>query len=231
MKNLITYFLFLSLGCFAQNIKEDNFYEENTSVNLFAFVGKKISVIEFDPNTEKVEKVEIDSITGEKTIHKSYIMDKGFKCKYLISRKVFNDIKKDTIDFVAYDHYGSPGFEDYENVLLYVSKSDDGKYYFHQKYQYDPLFEDKKGELFGCFTFRTDEDFLINSKLESFKIDLGNSIVYDTTTYNEFMLKTYVPKPFYKIKNNKARPVLGARIKELFLSKKQTNFMKMFENK
>ena len=71
MKNLITYFLFLSLGCFAQNKVEDNFYEENTSVNLFAFVGKKISVIEFDPNAEKVE---IDSITGEKTIHKSYII-------------------------------------------------------------------------------------------------------------------------------------------------------------
>ncbi len=68
-------------------------------------------------------------------------------------------------------------------MLLYISKSDDGKYYFHQKYQYDPLFEDKKGELFGCFTFRTVEDFLINSKLESFKIDLGNLIVYDTTTY------------------------------------------------
>jgi hypothetical protein len=50
LKNFVSYFLFLSLGCFAQNKTEDNFYEENTSVNLFAFVGKKISIIEFDPN-------------------------------------------------------------------------------------------------------------------------------------------------------------------------------------
>lgn len=138
MKNVFTFLLLFSLNCSGQNNIENDFYEEDKTINLFAFVGKKISVIEFDPNTEKVEKLEIDSVTGEKLGHKSWIMDKGFRCKYLILQKVFNDFEKDTIDFIAYDHYGRPNFEDSEYVMLYISKDINEKYY-HRKYQFDPL--------------------------------------------------------------------------------------------
>ncbi|HWR32822.1 MAG TPA: hypothetical protein VN451_04825, partial [Chitinophagaceae bacterium] len=64
-------------------------------------------------------------------------------------KAVFNDLDADTIDFIAYHHYGRPGFENFEFVLLYISKSDDGKYFFHQKYQFDVLFRNRKGKWRG----------------------------------------------------------------------------------
>ncbi len=154
MKNYLALILIYGLvGCSTQkNTVSDDFYTEDKSVNLFAFVGKKISVIEFDPNAEKEEKISIDSATGEKIVQKSHIMDSGFKCKYIIQKNVFNRLDADTIDFVAYDHYGRPDFENSEFVLLYISKSQNGDYYYHQKYQFDDLRLNKEGIFYG-YTF------------------------------------------------------------------------------
>src|SRR5690606_25471942 len=147
------YFFFIALislfGCSTSKQLNNNFYNENKNVNLFAFVGKKISVIEFDPNSEQVDEKIYDPISGDSLIKKSYIMDVGFRCKYAIIKNVFNNPKIDTIDFVAYDHYGYPGFAEYETVLLYVSKSTKGGYYFHQKYQFDYLKKNSNGQFYG----------------------------------------------------------------------------------
>lgn len=226
MRNFILLFLF-SIGCLAQNKERDNFYEEDDSVNLFAFVGKKISVTQFDPNAERPEKIVIDSVTREKTVWKTYSMDAGFRCKYVVLRNVFNKLQKDTVDFIAYDHYGRPGFEDCETVLLYISKSKDGTHFFHQKYQYDELFK-KDGMLFGYFKFTIPEDFEVNSRLKHFKIDLKDTITYTLDGYSSYYRETHFPKPFYKIKKDKAIPVRGAGIEDLFLSKKRTRFEELF---
>lgn len=100
--------------------QESEFKMEDDSVNLYVFIGEKISVIEFDPN-ENNTLIEIDSITGDTIRRMSYVMDNGFKNKYKVVKNVFNDLKTDTIEFVAYDHYGRPGFENYNNVILYIS--------------------------------------------------------------------------------------------------------------
>ena len=150
MRNYILIFILFTLfGCSTPKQLNDNFYSENKELNLFAFVGKKISIIKFDPNVEQVGEKNYDSISGDTLIKKSYIMDRGFRCKYAIIKNVFNDPKIDTIDFVAYDHYGNPGFAKYETVLLYVSKSSKGNYYFHQKYQFDYLEKNSDGKFYG----------------------------------------------------------------------------------
>jgi hypothetical protein len=151
MKNyLIIILIYTFFGCSTQKkVVSDNYFAEDKSVNLFAFVGKKISVIEFDPNAEKEEKTSIDSITGEKKIDRSYVMDLGFRCKYLIQKNIFNKLETDTIDFIAYDHHGRPNFEKSEFVLLYISKSQKGNYYVHRKYQFDYLERDSNGLFFG----------------------------------------------------------------------------------
>lgn len=153
MKNYIFILILITLnGCSSTKVLKDNFYDEDSKVNLFAFVGKKISVIPFDPNAEKIDKKIYDSISGETIIKKSHIMDMGYRCKYLIIKNVFNNPKVDTIDFVAYDHYGTPNFSKYDTVLLYISKSTTGNYFFHQKYQFDYLEKNNDGEFYG-FTY------------------------------------------------------------------------------
>src|SRR5258705_13487507 len=89
-------------------------YGVNDSTRLFAFVGEKISV---DPLP-----------------HEQGSMDNSFKAKYIILKKMSGDFPQDTIEFVAYDHYGTPSFSKFKNVLLFVS-ADRGTYY-HQKYMY-----------------------------------------------------------------------------------------------
>lgn len=121
----------------------------NDSINLYAFVGEKISVSEFDPNenqenNQKSEKI-LDEETGDSfTIaHKKYIMDNAFRCKYKVIKELFNRSETDTIEFLAYDHYGNPSFSEKDTVILYLSKSKEDGHFFHQKYQFDNVFIDK----------------------------------------------------------------------------------------
>lgn len=145
--NYILFFIVFLSGCSTPKQIND-YYNENIDVNLFAFVGKKISVIKFDPNAEQFGEKIYDSISGDTIIRKSYIIDSGYRCKYKIIKNVFNNPKVDTIDFEAYDHYGIPAFSKHETVLLYVSKSSKGKY-FHQKYQFDYVEKNTDGSYYG----------------------------------------------------------------------------------
>lgn len=150
MRNYHYYIALIALfGCSTQKQLSDDFYNEDKNVNLFAFVGKKVAVVSFDAEAEQLGEKVYDAKTGDTIIQKSIIIDSGFRCKYVIIKNVFNNPKIDTIDFVAYDHYGIPNFSKYETVLLYVSKSSKGNYFFHQKYQFDYLKKSKSGQFYG----------------------------------------------------------------------------------
>ena len=147
---------------------QNDFYQENANINLFAFVGEKISVIEFDPNAESKDVMEIDSITGETIIRKRHIMDRGFRCKYVVKKNIFNKLESDTVNFVAYDHYGRPNFEKSKFVLLYISKNKDKNHYFHQKYQFDAL-EIENGNYYGEIFKRKNSVWVSHRKKVSVK--------------------------------------------------------------
>lgn len=171
MKNLFFILILATLfGCSATKLLTDDYYEEDKDVNLFAFVGKKISVIEFDPNAGQIGVKVYDSISGDTIIRKQHIMDGGYRCKYVIVKNIFNNPKVDTLDFVAYDHYGSPAFSKYETVLLYVSKSSKGSQYFHQKYQFDYLERNNDEKYYG-YTYdkkqHLNQIVFINKKIAS----------------------------------------------------------------
>lgn len=168
MKKLFIVFLPLCLlySCSTKKqLHEDKttFYSENDSINLYVFIGKGISVIEFDPN-ENNKTITIDKETGDTLIQVRYVMDYGFNCKYEIIENVFNKLETDTIDFVAYSHYGRPGFEYYEYILLYLSKNEDGTF-FHQKYMFDPL-KKRKNKFKGIKRESIEE--LFNNKKNTF---------------------------------------------------------------
>src|SRR5690606_28736630 len=92
--------------------------------------------------------VSTDSITGETIVKKRYVTDNAFLCKYLVIRNLYNKLEQDTIEFKAYDHYGRPGFEDSDEVVLYLSKDSDGQY-FHRKYQFENLFYDTNKKIYS----------------------------------------------------------------------------------
>jgi len=139
MKKIFLCIILIIVSCKLTSLKRgSDFKLKDESINLFAFIGEKISVTEFDPN-ENNTRIMIDSITGDTIRSTRYVMDHGFECKYKVLKNVFNELKTDTVEFKAYDHYGRPGFENYENAILYISKSTDSSNFFHQKYQFDPI--------------------------------------------------------------------------------------------
>ena len=94
-------FLIILVSCKSANIeKESEFNIQDETINLYAFIGEKISVIEFDPN-ENNTQIEIDSISGDTIRKVSYSMDYGFKSKFKVIKNVFNELQTDTVEFVA----------------------------------------------------------------------------------------------------------------------------------
>lgn len=146
MKRILFILILTSLNCCKsmQNEKDSNHNIKNDSINLYAFIGEKISISEFDPNINNAT-IEIDSITNDTIRHVTHIMDYAFNAKYKVLKNVFNKIETDTINFVVYNHYGRPDFENYENVILYISQNKEKEHYYHQKYQYDAIKKSKNG--------------------------------------------------------------------------------------
>ena len=166
-------------------------YGLNDTTRLFAFVGEKISV---DPLPSK---------------HGSF--DNGFKAKYIILKKVFGNFPQDTIEFVAYDHYGMPSFSKFKNVLLYVS-ADSGIYY-HQKYIYNDVYKTKDGRWAG--TYESDDykhPYNKHTIIKPIKIDFAERVAY--------LANDEYPKPFFKTVGDSSIAIYGNYIEELFALKK-----------
>ena len=163
----------------------------NDTTRLFAFVGEKISV---------------DHLPS-----KQNSFDNGFKAKYLILKKVYGNFPQDTIEFVAYDHYGIPPFSKFKNVLLYVS-ADSGTYY-HQKYMYNDVYKTKDGRWAG--TYAIDDykhPYNKHTKIKPLKIDFTERVAYPKN--EEY------PKPYFKTMGDSTIAIYGNYVEELFALKK-----------
>lgn len=236
MKKTLLFFLIIIstflVGCesayivTSKNIKHGG---ANKNINLYAFVGKKISVTEFDPNENQEDvptgKYEIDEETGDtlKVLNKSYVMDRAFKCKYKVIRKMFNYLETDTVEFVAYDHYGTPGFAERDTVILYLSKSKDGNHYFHQKYQYDNVYLNKKGHYYSYPKFNGSESSETIKSMTGFDKTFINE-KHDVSQLNPDVIKMYYPSQFYKIENNFAIPIKAIYLNRLTNYRLSTTF-------
>ena len=141
-------------------------------------------------------------------------MDKGFRCKYKIVKNIFNHLPNDTVEFVAYDHYGNPGFAEKDTVILYLSKNKEEGHYFHQKYQYDNVFKDEKGNYFSYPKFPGTHYTKYKDSINGFKINLENE-KYNLENWNKETIRAHYPKEFYKIKGKTAFPIKGIYLNEL----------------
>ncbi|MDN3691283.1 hypothetical protein QWZ06_02920 [Chryseobacterium tructae] len=212
-KILLSAFIMISAFSFSQEIKE--------SENLYIFIGKKISVEEFNPNTkqEKRRTKEVDPETGDTltVIHHSYVMDNAFHCKYSVMKNLINRLPKETVEFNAYDHYGRPGFEEYENVILYISKNKNGDF-FHQKYIYDPVYK-VNGKWLGIIKPSHDE-----KKFKTIDINKDDIIKIALGSCDKICQKMYYPSPYFKIKNGFAYPKKALDIDDIISYRKTVTF-------
>ena len=223
---------FILMGCesayiiTSKNIRHGG---ANKNINLYAFVGKKISVTEFDPNENQEDvqtgEYEIDEETRDtlKIARKRSIMDGAFKCKYKVVKKMFNYLETDTVEFFAYDHYGAPGFAERDTVILYLSKSENGSHYFHQKYQYDQVYRNRKGHYYSYPKFNGNESPEIIEGMTGFDKTFSDE-KYDVSHLDAEAIKMYYPPKFYKIENNFAIPIKAIYLNRLTNYRLSTTF-------
>jgi hypothetical protein len=175
---------------------------ENEKKNgLIAFVGEKIDVqpLPQEPGS----------------------MDGSFSAKYKVLLRVYGHYAKDTIEFVAYDHYGWPAFSRFQNVLLFVREYE-GKYY-HEKYQYFDVYKTKNGR--WASPYQSEEyghPYNKYTTIEPEPIQFAERVAYplhwrlpdgteDSTTY---------PSPYFESTGDSAIAIYGNYLEDLFALKR-----------
>lgn len=176
--------------------------DQNSNNKLFVFVGEKIEVEPYKPQTEKDE----------------ILMDSVFKAKYRIIQKVFGNYDKDIIEFEVYDHYGTPPFSKYKNVLLFVSEYK-GKLY-HEKYQYFDVYRTKDGSWASCGDPYKFDDYH-RRNIQAVKLEFDEPLIFNLKDYEKEFNKEVFKSPYFGINGDKAECLMGAFVTDLFTVKKE----------
>jgi hypothetical protein len=175
------------------------------NLKLFVFIGRKINV-DYAKNKYYCNRIS---------------MDWKFDAEYKIVENLYGDYKKDTMNFVAYDHYGKPSFSEYENVILYVAEYC-GEL-VHVKYQFNNVYKTKDGKWASPYQGFDSE------KLDSLKIKKPEILEFEDDVTFEFGKDTDTlwfdkrfPEPYYETKGFKAKAVYGNYAIDIFEMKKKT---------
>jgi hypothetical protein len=200
---LLGIFLAVTAGCSDQPavVVEKPFERESVPVpsdNLIVFVGRKISVEEFEPETEEGYM----------------LMDLAFLARYEVVSVLRGEYGGENMEFEAYDHYGFPNFADYETVVLFVSQAENGRYY-HQKYQYIPVYPTASGTWAGCGDPYVREPDGHRGNIEAHDIEFDPPLVFDLRGLTQREVRERYPRPFFRRSDNDAECIKGNTLEEL----------------
>lgn len=171
--------------------------------NLYVFVGEKISVERFSPDLEEGQ----------------ILMDAAFKARYKIIKHVYNELESDTIEFEAYDHYGTPAFSKFEHVLLYVVKTEKG--FYHSKYQFTPLYKTKNNTWAGPYQVGDyNHPYNTDTSIEAKKVEWSSPPKLKPRSTHPDDLNRWYPEPYYELEGDSVVAVHGNSLQELFELKK-----------
>jgi len=167
---------------------------------LFVFVG---------------ERTKIESMPWEPGL-----MDSKVKATYKILERVYGEYPDGVIEFMAYDHYGTPAFTKYKHALLYLSKGEEG--WFQEKYVFDPLFKTKDGRWAGPYSDEYDHVYNKETTVKPEKIDFAERVSFPARGIDDNG-KEYIlsyPPPYFNQVGDTAFAVYGNYVPELFQLKR-----------
>jgi hypothetical protein len=207
LKNSILLFIVSLLSCSTHSNEKQSLFTKDTTNSreknnsLFVFVG---------------EKVDVQSLPN-----KPGDFDEGVKARYKILKRVYGDYPNDTVEFEAYDHYGTPEFSKYKTVLLFIRQVK-GKYY-QEKYMFNDVYMTKTGNWAGSYDAGDyGHEFNKNTKVKPEKISFVEEVSYELNLKEQDSsdINRWYPDPYFRIANNKAIAVYGNYIEDLFKLKR-----------
>ena len=168
--------------------------------SLIVFVGEKISVVE-DPE--------------------ELSFNRRVRAKYRILEMVHGSYTADTIEFLAYVHEGPLAFDNYSNVLLFVSNH--GGQLYHEKYQFFDVYKAQNGKWASPYpTADYNHPFKDSITVKPEKINFPQDLKYSLKPSFQVMRRQDYTAPFYRIVGDYAVPVYGNYVKDLFKLKMET---------
>jgi hypothetical protein len=168
--------------------------------NYYIFVAEKVSMNwEDDPYYCNVVSLDMG----------------GFRCVYKIKEQIYGNYPNETIEFKAFDHYGTPEFSEYDTVLLFVGEWC-GKLY-HEKYQFFDLYKTKDGRWASPGDpYRFDsyqKEKLV--KAQAIEFDPFLRIDISKADYYSYRKPKKYEEPYFRILGDKAVPLMGAYVEDL----------------
>jgi hypothetical protein len=154
-----------------------------------------------------------------------------YKAKYKILKNVYGDLKMDTIEFKAYDHFGTPDFSRYKYVLLYIAKH--GGEFYQFRHEYSALYKTKDNRWAGTYSpdyFYPNNPYAQNTKIKPEIINFEPEVVIDIKNYSNDEKKKWFPEPYFRIKKDKAIAIYGNYIEDLVQLEKDW-ILKELENR
>lgn len=188
--------------------------------SLYVFVGEKIEVMKW-PLPPVIEHIDTTIVNGDTAISKSLSvsMNERFIAKYKVLQQVYGSLKSDTIEFLAFDHYGTPRFSKYKYVMLFVSNRD-GKLY-HEKYQFFDVYKTQTGRWASSYkVVDYTHDYNENTSVKPEIIDFVQPVLYTIKGRNKEDIDLMFPSPYFRIVGEEAIAVWGNYVEELFQLKK-----------
>jgi|GEM_PF-1761495 len=99
---------------------------EGDDVRLFAFVGREVTIDDFDPPPCELE--EPDGGEEADLELECIILDAAFWAKYKILKVVHGEYSGKTVEFEMYTHWGRASLPQTREALMFVVMSKDRKY-------------------------------------------------------------------------------------------------------
>src|SRR3954471_20052399 len=157
----------------------------DSSVNLIAFVGRRI----------EVRYVERKPKPGQ------WLFDAEYVLTYDVLEVVFGTYTKRKIEFSSYIHVGTPAFKTYEYGLIYVSQY--GGRFVQQKYLFQPVYPTADGRWAGCGD-PYDGGNLHGSGVKAEPITFKPPVVFDIRNVPESARERQYPAPLFRHENETA---------------------------
>lgn len=143
--------------------------------------------------------------------------DGQYVSKYKLLKTIYGTVLPDTINFTAFDHYGTPKFSYYKYVMLFLSEYC-GKLY-HEKYQFFDVYPTKDGRWARPGDpYRYDKHW--QKDIQIVKLNFKDNLSFDIEDEDEHVIKEKYPRPYFRMTKNRAFPLTGVYAEELLEIKK-----------